>query len=481
MKRLIVLFASAVVLLSGCYGDDMFERPTVVSVSPEGGDSSVLHDSRIVVQFSSSMDTVKTNEEFSLSSGSGRADGYYQWSGDCRTLTFTPKQYLAMAEKYTIRVTGSAEDSRGNDLKDEFISTFYTGGDLGRPAVLSYSPAANSIGNPESCAVTIVFSEPVLMNTVYSGISISPSVEGIFTADADGAVVTFTPRYGFSFGNTYTVNISAGVKDEAGNPLLVPAAFRFTVGDDFTKPVLSAYQLLDPHLLLSESHIVSGAEKDGIIILDFSEEIITDNLESAVSISPAADFFVSCETVAESGITFTRGKINFTENLSGEETYTLRINSTVKDLQNNPLDHDYRFLFRTDGPGSIRPVVVSIGDMQSDYEIDVWSHGTIPVLNWGKSGLTGLYDEIGIEFSNSINPSTLIIRVERAAGDGGTPSAVNIDWPASVNPAFSKVKFGLYKVLEGNTYRIIIKGGKNGLRDYSGNYMKDDYMQLVRF
>jgi len=50
-----------------------------------------------------------------------------------------------------------------------------------------------------------------------------------------------------------------------------------------------------------------------------------------------------------------------------------------------------------------------------------------------------------------------------------------------VPPQFTRVKFGLYKVVEGNTYRITVKGGKSGLRDTNGNYMKEDFIQLIRF
>lgn len=478
MKRLMLCLAMSLAVITGCYGDDMFERPSVISVSPERDSSTVLPDTRIVIVFSRQMDTVKTNNEFSLSNGSGNIDGYYSWDSEGRSLTFTPKSNISMAEKYTIRVTEGAEDTQGNDLDGEFLSTFYTGGDLGQPRVISYTPASDSIGNPENSTVSVTFSEPVLMSSIYNGITLSPAVEGSFSASPDGTVITFTPRYGLSFGVTYTVNITNSVKDEAGNPLLASTAFRFTVGDDFTKPVLTAYQNLIPELLLDESVIVHGAEKDGTITLDFSEEITTGNLESSVSISPSVPFYISTSTVTAGGITFTRGVINFTDNLACEEIYSLRINSTVTDLQNNPLDHDYRFVFKTDGTGSVRPVVLAIGDIQGDNSISGWIIGDIPVLSLDP---TGLYDNIGIEFSSVIQPATLVIKVDTVAGQGGIPSVVNIDWPSTVPPQFTKVKFGLYKVVEGNTYRITVKGGKSGLRDTNGNYMKDDFIQLIRF
>lgn len=481
MKLRVILLITAVMYLSGCYGDEMFEIPDIVSVVPEKDCSSVLPDAKVVVEFSKAMDTVKTNGEFSLSSSSGNVDGLFSWDEDGKTLTFTPRSYLNMAEVYTIRITGSAEDREGNDLNDEFLVTFYTGGDLGQPGLISYTPAANSTGNSENSTINITFSEPISLASVYEGVNVSPAVEGSFTVNNDGTVVTFIPRYGFRFGVTYSVNITERVEDESGNNLLAPSAFRFTVGDDFSKPSVTAYQNLNTPLYLDENIIVTGAEKDRTITLDFSEEIKTDKLQNAVSISPAIPFYINASSVASGGIIITRAVINFTANLSCEENYTLRINSTVSDRQDNPLDHDYRFVFKTDGPASLYPAVTAIGDMEENNSMAEWPMGEIPILDWGKSGLTGLYDNIGVDFSSEMDPSTIIIQVENVAGQGGLTSIVNIDWPTVAEGSFLRVTFGLYKVYEGNTYKIVVKGGKNGLKDLNGNYMKEDFIQLVRF
>lgn len=480
MKMTLKNFILALILCTGCFTDDVFEQPVVVSITPAPECTAVFPDTSVVVVFSRSMDTVKTNEEFSLSSSTGRIDGYYSWDGSGKAMTFTPRSALPMAGKYTVRITKNAEDADGNDLKGEFLSFFYTGGDLGQPVVVSYTPAANSIGNPESCSVTVTFSEPVDMNSVYSGIVISPAVEGYFEASADPAEIVFTPLYGFSYGVTYKVSINVDVMDIAGNRLLAPEAFNFTVGDDFTRPLLAVYQNLATPLYFDESRIISGAEKDRSITIDFSEQVQTDNIASSVTISPSVPFYITTAVAADGGVTFTRGVINFTENLLCEETYTLRINSTVKDMQGNPLDHDYRFVFRTDGAGSVMPVVIGIGDIAADDSITYWEPAG-DVITLSLRDNSGLYDNIGVAFSASINPNTLVINVETVAGNGGIPSAVNRDWPMSADNDFTMVKFGLYEVLHGNTYKIVIKGGKNGLKDSNGNYMKEDFIQIVRF
>jgi hypothetical protein len=478
VRKFLLIILSAVSLFSGCYGDEAFERPEVVNITPEQNSTTVESDALVVVRFSKPMDTVKTNNEFSLSSDSGVIDGNYSWDSHGKILTFTPGTGFSKAKKFTIRITENAEDIDGNDLKDNYVSSFHTGGDTGRPVVISYTPAANSVGNGENSTVTVNFSEPVDMNSIYGGITISPSVQGYFSANADTTVITFTPLYGFTYGVTYTVNITNGVMDSAGNRLLTPAVFNFTVGDDFTKPSLAAYQNLAVPLYFDEAIHVSGAEKNGTLTLDFSEEVLTDNLQSAVSISPSVPFFISSSVIISGGSTFTRGIIHFTEDLSGNQAYVLKISSTVTDMQGNALDHSYRFVFVTDGAGSMQPYVTGIGDITGGV-LNSWQMNKVQPLNLDTG--SGFYENIGIDFSAEVNPTSLTLYAETAAGEGGSVTVVNLDWPVAGGMQFRRLKFGLYGLVSGNTYKITIKGGKNGLKDAKNNFMKEDFVQMIRF
>jgi hypothetical protein len=48
-------------------------------------------------------------------------------------------------------------------------------------------------------------------------------------------------------------------------------------------------------------------------------------------------------------------------------------------------------------------------------------------------------------------------------------------------PAFTTYTFTLSGVTVGNTYKLTIKGGKDGVRDVNENYMKEDYVQYIQF
>lgn len=480
------IFVSIIIILfaCGCYSGLDFKRPEVISVSPIHNSTLVLADSQVVVQFSKSMDTVKTNNEFSLSSTSGKIEGFFSWENEDKRLIFTPSENLPFAEKFTIRITGSAEDKDGNDLKDEFVSVFYINGENTSPYVISYTPAENSIGNLPETSVSITFSEPVNLNTIYEGITISPSIQGRFEWNAgisDSENITFIPLYGFEYGVTYTVKINQSVTDISGNSLREPVNFSFTVGDDFIKPTLNVYQDISPALYFDESYITHGAEKNSRIVIVFSETIKNDNLRSSVTVSPSASFYI---TSSETG-GLTTAYINFTDVLESEQAYTLKISSSITDLQGNALAKDYRYCFITDGTTSISPIVSAIGDLATP--VVLWIPGDIQLLTLQSNPL--YYNNIITDFTSGsggsaiqINPLTLSIYVENIAGSGGEATVINIDWPDDgAAMKYTRLKFGLYNVLAGNTYKIVIKGGSSGLRDINGNYMKEDFVQIIKF
>ncbi len=481
------IFLPLFIFLLGCESklDFDFERPEVVAVSPAHNSTLVPAGSRVTVDFSKPMDTIKTNNEFSLNSDSGKVEGVFAWENGGTKLIFTPRENLSMSDKFTIRVKKGAEDADGNDLKEEFVSMFFINGENGSPYITSYTPLADSIANLPGSQIVITFTEPVDLNSIYNSISISPSIQGRFTWNAgvaDSTVITFIPLYAFDYGTTYTVTVSDSILDVSGNRLREPVTFNFTVGDDFIKPELAVSQDLAqaPLLNFAEALITHGAEKNNRLVLRFTEIISTDNLRSAISISPSAGFYVSSEVLAGA----TTAYINFTDKLVSEEIYTLRVNSSITDVQGNPLVRDYRYVFVTDGVNSIAPVVSGIGDL-------------LPFLYWTKGDIQPLaqqianplsYPDIIVDFTSGnigplveIDPLSLSMYIELVAGTGAGGSIINIDWPNGPPAKFTRLKFGLYGIGAGNIYKIVIKGGKSGLKDMRGNYMKQDFVQMIMF
>ncbi len=471
MRKVSLILCSFLITLS-CM--DSFDQPSVVSVTPSDNSISRTDDQEITVVFSRAMDTVKTNNEFSLSSSdSGTVDGLFFWSGGDRTMRFRPLSPLTDTGSYFIRITSDAEDSRGNDLEEEFLSRFCVCDDSSGPRVLSFSPARDSTGNPESTLVLIEFSEPVDMNTLYSSASVSPSVEGYWSSSGNTAV--FTPLYGFSMGVTYSVSVYETLCDMSGNSLNESLEFSFTVGSDFVKPGIDrVFQDSTTPLEFDESVHTEGAEKDDPVVIDFSEVVIPEGLTGGISLSPSCGFYITSAVIAGPGGNFTRAVINFTEDMDSEEIYTLKISSVIRDAGENSLDRDYRYVFVTNGSGSVSPFVEG---MKNDPAEDYWPAGEVVTLVYSGT----IYEPVIVDFSQSMDPVTLSVYVDTVAGAAGSVSVTSINWTDSGAGPLTRLTFSLNNAQDGNIYKIVIKGGSGGLTDARGNYMKEDYEQLVRF
>jgi hypothetical protein len=465
-------------LLSCDYISDKlnFTQPEIVSIYPLNLMTNVENDVIIEVRFSREMDTIKTNNSFSLSSASGMVNGYFRWLDNGKRLSFEPRNVLKDSEMYTITISSSAEDKDGNDLKKTTTSVFYVNTDLNSPEIQSHSPDSNEIGVLPDLSdlsppgyIAIIFSEAVDPDTLYDGITISPAVQGTYAWNVTQRIITFNPIYNLNYGTTYTVTVSGSLTDISGNPLLEQYSFNFTVGDDFEKPeVSSVYQDLPApgNYTWFENEVNDEIEKDEDIIITFSEEIDVDTLYDAITISPSCDFYIDTNAAHDQAI------IVFNSPAESKTNYTLSISSTITDVQNNNLIKKYIYQFYTDGVYSIRPEVVEINDPIEG----VWPPGCMPTLN-----IFNPYVDIHVVFSAEMIPSSITIVAERVIGDAGNPTIINPDWPDIAPGKFLVYEFDLSRVLTGNIYKLTLKGGRNGARDIYGNYMKEDFIQYIRF
>jgi len=135
-------------------------------------------------------------------------------------------------EKDTITFTGD-DGGGGYDL----IIFVKREQDITPPTVISTSPANNATSVSVNTAITATFSEhmdPSTTNTatffVNDGIS---NVAG--TVACSGTMATFTPTTALDYNTIYTVTITIGAKDLAGNPLESNYEFIFATQSEATE------------------------------------------------------------------------------------------------------------------------------------------------------------------------------------------------------------------------------------------------------
>lgn len=450
-----------------------FSQPEIESVSPENFATGVANDITVRVSFSKEMDTVKTNEAFSLSSSSGVVHGYFKWSDNGTALTFTPREPLSDSLMYTISVSASAEDTDGNDLKEPLESVFYISNDLEAPSVVSHQPVCTISGGipdpviPADENIIITFSEAMDPDTLYRGFTISPPVQGRYIWNGTRTAVTFDPLYDLSPGTTYTVSLTSEITDMNSNPLTEQYTFSFTVGNDFTGPEIVSVIQDDTGLPLIEESTVSGIERNGSFTLTFNEPVKRDTLHDGVRISPSCEFHIEC--AAESAA----AKLVFDEPLESEVSYSLTLGSSISDTSGNSLERDFRYMFTVDGTNSLRPRIQQITYLENLTET-LLDPGKIVTLILPAPPVN---PKVSIKFSKEINPCTVSINITREIGTSGSTPSIG-------DPMFSPpdiFKFDIMGLAAGSIYKLLIKGGVNGVRDIHGNTMAEDYIQYIRF
>ncbi len=217
--------------------------PTVLSTQPPNGSVSVPVTTPIRVTFSESMDagTINTTT-VTLSVVGVTISGSVSYDAGSRTASFVPSAgLLAENQTYTLTVTTGARDAAGNPLAANFVASFQTE-DLTRPTITSRSPAPGSTGVATSAAIQIGFSEAMKASTI-NGSTVTVSANGTQVAgsvsyDANTHVATFTPSSALANYQSYSVTVTTGVTDLAGNGLASNDTFSFT-----TAPAAPAFDI----------------------------------------------------------------------------------------------------------------------------------------------------------------------------------------------------------------------------------------------
>lgn len=210
--------------------------PTVTSTTPTNGAANVAANTTVTATFSKAMDatTINTNTFQLKATVSGTpVTGTVAYNAATNTATFTPTSALSSQTAYTATITTGAKDTFGNPLSSNFNWTFSTA-DVGPPTVTAVSPTSGQTNVATNTVVNITFSEPMDASTINTTTitlkttATSVAVTGTVAYNAGTNTATFTPSGALANGTSYTVTVTTGVKDAAGNPMASQFISMFT-------------------------------------------------------------------------------------------------------------------------------------------------------------------------------------------------------------------------------------------------------------
>lgn len=445
------------------------DSPVVESSSPSDNQMMVSPNAEIIIRFSKDMDQLITSRSFSLFAGNARINGYISWP-DSKTMKFVPQKSMTDYNTYNFILSSDAEDSEGNNLKEEYTCKFHIGDDITAPEIVSVFPAHDSIGNLPDSNIVVTFSEAVDPNSVVDGFSISPFLKFVFSLDASGCILTIDPIYDFEYGVTYSISLGTSLKDISGNSLKEKKEYSFTVGNDYTSPeILSVEQ---GAIVFDENMETSVSRFDGFDIY-FTEPVKIPSINSAVSISPAVPFSY---TISGNYL-----RINFNTNLNCSTKYKLSLFSAgIYDLQKNKLNRDYYYKICSDLPGS---QYVAVSGMS--FGVIPLGLGEVEPINFSTSVSPIKCEGFVVSFDRPVDVFSADFSVETLVG-GGSVIFSNVVWTglsvAGGKTVSSQVKFDM--IFSGmspsaTVIKFKISGGKSGLKDADSNYMEKDFEQIL--
>lgn len=312
------------------------------------------------------------------------------------------------------------------------------------PLVLSNNPGNNNTGVPINTSITVTFNEAMDTATIDSStFLLSGGVTGPVSYDSETKTATFTPSVPLAYDSTYTVTITAGVKDLAGNAMASSYPWSFTTGSvpDTTAPTVQTH---------NPGEDDTGVPVNSAITVTFGEPMKMTTITTA-------SFLLSGDV--DGTVTYDEGSRTATfrpsSNLSYNTTYTVIINTGVKDSSGNAMASPYSWTFTT-APAD-ETTTPATDTTAPEVQVP-----TIPV-----DGATGveINTAITVTFNEAMDAETIDSTTFKL--NGGVEGTVIYDTP-SRTATFHPIP----NLAHDTTYTATIT---TGVRDLSGNALAASY------
>ena len=313
----------------------------VISTIPEDNATKVSVNASFVISFSNELKTGSVNENnFSLTTNGSAVSVTVYLSKNIVVLL--PASSLSEGTIYTASVLSEVQDTSGNSLGQDsswkFTTVFSssedsadeTTADTTKPSFISITPADNSSSISVNTTISVVFSEAVSAVTLSSSTfklldNMSNSVSGSYSLN--GSTVTFTPTDNLSYFRDYSVLLTIGIQDTAGNALSSASSSSFkTLGGVVVTTADS-----NGMVLLSGGRFQMGADNQSIADGDNeSDETPTHTVQLT------GPFYISDHEVSSSEFKacVDSGSCNYTYSTSNaKKTYA------VSGKENHPMNY----------------------------------------------------------------------------------------------------------------------------------------------
>ena len=278
-------------------------------------------------------------------------------------LTALDKSFPASVTNGTLTITFTTVVNNAKISAIEIAST--GGGDTTPPSVNTTSPANGAVEVPVDSTISMTFSEVMNQTTAQSAFSINPAIDGSFSWNGAGTVMTFTPSTQLLDDQVYAVQVSTGATDLAGNALSSTASWSFTTEDnaDVTPPSVTGTNPANGAV-----DVAVGAS----LSVTFSEAMNQTSAQNAFGITPSVAGSFSWNG-AGTVMTF-----NPNADLDEDTQYSASVGTGATDLAGNNLNSAANWSFTTvDGGDTPPPSVNSTSPANGAVDVAVGSNVSV--------------------------------------------------------------------------------------------------------
>jgi uncharacterized repeat protein (TIGR02543 family) len=359
-SKMLLMPLLLVMIMAGC--DDrvgvtsppVITIPTVSSTNPTNAATGVAFNSKVTATFSEAMNSSTiTTATFTLMQGTSFVSGTVSYTGT--TATFSPSSNLAPNTTYTATITTGAKDAEGSALAQNYAWSFTTGAAavITPPNVSSTDPANAATGVALNQKIAATFSVAMDASTITASTFTlrqgTTPVPGLVSYS--GITAIFAPSTILAPNTAYTVTITIGSKDLAGNALANNYVWSFTTG--------AAAVIIPPTISLTDPlNLATGVALNQKIAATFSKTMDATTIQTST-------FNLKQGTTSVSGFVSYSGTTAIfapASNLAPSTVYTATITTGAKDLAGNALANNYVWSFTTGAAVVVTPPTVILTD-----------------------------------------------------------------------------------------------------------------------
>ena len=420
--------------------------PTVVSTVPADLATGVATNATISATFSEPMDpaTINTTTFTVRPTSTGiNIAGTVSYNASTNTATFTPTAPLAGGTAYTATVTTGARDAAGNPMGANKTWTFVTA-DVVAPTVTGVVPAGGATGVQLSTTIRVTFSEPMNPATINgTTVTLRPTssatpIAANVTWDAGANAAVLTPGAALTATTNYTITVTTGVRDVAGNALAAQFVSTFTtLTPDVVAPQVSS---------VVPANLAVSVPTNTTVRVTFNEPMdATTITTSTIVLRNTGTMATVTGTVSYDAATRV-ATLTPAGPLSNATNYTVNVTTGVKDASGNALAAQFNSTFTTAAaPDNIAPTIVSRSPANGVTSIAV---DTV----------------VRVTFSEPMDPTTITTStITLTPTAGGSPVAGVVSYDAATNTAKLDPNADL---LNNTSYTITVT---TGVKDVAGN------------